>query len=72
MPAEVRAQIKTRFKNAMESQSNDPNKDPEAARNTMAEEFADAVFASMIGREVTVQGVTSDGATFQATGLIIE
>lgn len=70
--ADNRAQTKARFKQAMDAQSGNPEVNPAEARDTEAEAFADAVFEAMIGREVTVQGVTSDGASFEATGIIIE
>ena len=72
MAADTRNQTSAKFRQAMDSQSNNPEVDPAEARASEAEAFANAVFDAMIGRKVTVQGVTSDGATFSVQGTIIE
>lgn len=60
------------IKQVMDSQSNDSNVAPAQARQVQAEGFGNAIFDAMIGRQVTVTGVTSDGATFTVIGIITE
>lgn len=60
------------IKQVMDGQSDDPNIKPGQARIAQAEGFGNAIFDAMIGRTVTVNGVTSDGASFTGTGIIIE
>lgn len=60
------------IKQEMDNQSDNPATVPAEAREALATAIGNAVFDSMIGREVLVNGVTSDGATFTATGIIQE
>lgn len=68
----TRANTISIIKNAMDGQSNNPNTNPAEARQVEATALGNVIFDAMIGRQVTVIGVTSDGATFNAVGTIIE
>ena len=68
----TRAAAKEQLKTVLDGHSDNPDINPEEARQEFANALVDIVFDAFIGRVTQVTGTSSDGATVTGTGIIQE
>lgn len=63
-------QLSDAIKAAMDARSDSETVDPAEARQHFADSLAAAIFAAMVGRTVSVTGVSATGGAVTGTGII--
>ena len=63
-------QLADAIRAALDERSGDETVDPAEARQHFADSLAIAIFAAMVGRTVSVTGVSATGGAVTGTGII--